>query len=412
MKCGVRGKTAAGKPLTATFVKNITKPGKYFDNSRMGLFLRIDNDGRKHWVQRIVISGRRREIGLGNFPLVTLSMAREQAVTNKRRVQMGGDPLAEKRKAQINDSFADVVEKYLEAKLSEFRSEKHKKQWRATLDTYASPVIGHMPVDRIQVTDVVAVLKPIWEEKTETATRLRGRIEKVLSWATVNELRSGDNPARWRGNLSEVLPKPSKITTVKHHPALAQKDTGRWWADLASREGMSIKALQFVALTVSRSGEVRGMIWDEVDFDARHWTIPAARMKARRQHRVPLTDAMIALLQALPRMEGSPYVFFSANGGMLSDMALSSVMRKMHMADLDKGGAGYLDAKTGSPAVPHGLRSTFRDWAAEEGFDHHMAELALAHNVDSAVVRAYRRTDALDRRRKMMEAWEIFFKKV
>lgn len=402
---------AAGKPLTATFVKNITKPGKYFDNSRYGLFLRIDNTGRKYWVQRIVISGKRREIGLGNFPLVTLSMAREQAVENKRKAYLGGDPLAEKRKSKMDTDFASVVEKYLEAKLAEFRSEKHKKQWRATLDTYAVPVIGHRAVETIDVTDIVSVLKPIWEEKTETASRLRGRIEKVLSWATVNELRFGDNPARWKGNLSEVLPKPSKVTTVKHHPALAQKDTGRWWADLAGRDGMSIKALQFAALTASRSGEIRGMIWDEVDFEACHWTIPPARMKARRQHRIPLTASMVTLLQDIPRLEGSPYVFFGAKAGMLSDMALSSVMRKMHKADLDKGGAGYFDAKSGSPAVPHGLRSTFRDWAAEQGYDHHMAELALAHNVDSMVVRAYRRTDALERRRKMMEAWEIFFKK-
>lgn len=402
---------AAGKPLTATFVKNITKPGKYFDNSRYSLFLRIDKDGRKYWVQRIVISGKRREIGLGNFPLVTLSMAREQAVENKRKAYLGGDPLAEKRKAKMDTDFASVVEKYLEAKLAEFRSEKHKKQWRATLDTYAIPVIGHRAVETIDVTDIVSVLNPIWAEKTETATRLRGRIEKVLSWATVNELRFGDNPARWNGNLSEVLPKPSKIAIVKHHPALAQKDTGRWWADLERRDGMSIKALQFAALTASRSGEIRGMTWDEVDFTERHWTIPAARMKARRQHRVPLTDTMIALLRGLPRLEGSPFVFFGAKGGMLSDMALSSVMRKMHKADLDKGGPGYLDVKSGSPAVPHGLRSTFRDWAAEEGYDHVLAELALAHDVGSEVHRAYRRTDALERRRKMMDAWEIFLKK-
>ena len=219
---------AAGKPLTATFVKNITKPGKYFDNSRYGLFLRIDKQGRKYWVQRMMISGKRREIGLGNFPLVTLSMAREQAVENKRKAYLGGDPLAEKRKAKMDTDFACVVENYLEAKLAEFRSDKHKKQWRATLDTYAIPVIGNRSVEAIDVTDIVSVLKPIWEEKTETASRLRGRIEKVLSWATVNELRFGDNPARWKGNLSEVLPKPSKVTTVKHHPALAQNDTGRW----------------------------------------------------------------------------------------------------------------------------------------------------------------------------------------
>lgn len=401
---------AAGKALTATFVRNIAKQGKYFDAGRTGLFLRIDKSDRKQWVQRIVINGKRHEIGLGSYPLVTLAMAREQAQANKRNVYLGGDPLAEKRKVQMDKSFAAVVEKYLEAKLSEFRSEKHQKQWRATLDSYAIPVIGDLPVSNISVHDVLRVLEPIWTEKTETASRLRGRIERVLSWATVSELRKGDNPARWRGNLSEVLPKPGKIATVKHHPALAQADTGRWWADLSSRNGMSISALQFAALTASRSGEIRGMTWDEVDFDAKHWTIPKERMKARRLHRVPLTDPMIDILNNLPRLEGSPYVFFAARGGMLSDMALSSVMRKMHQADLRKGGPGYCDPKSGAPAVPHGLRSTFRDWAAEQGYDHVQAELALAHDVGSETHRAYRRTDALERRRKMMAEFGDFFK--
>lgn len=400
-----------GTRLTTAFVKNIKQQGKYFDEGRTGLFLRIDKNIRKYWVQRLTVNGKRREIGLGAYPLVTLKMAREQAFENKRTATLGGDPLAAKRKAQSVSNFEAVMEQYLDAKLTEFRNEKHKKQWRATLDTYAVPVIGSMPVQEIQVTDVLRVLKPIWDTKTETASRLRGRIEKVLSWATVNELREGDNPARWQGNLSEVLPKPSKVATVRHQPALAQKDTGRWWADLSNRKGTSIAALRFAALTVSRSGEVRGMTWDEVDLEARHWTIPAERMKARRQHRVPLTPTLIAMLEELPRMEGSPYVFFAAQGGMLSDMALSSVMRKMHKADLANGGRGYIDAKSGAPAVPHGLRSTFRDWAAEQGYDHVLAELALAHDVGSEVHRAYRRTDALERRRKMMVDWENFFKK-
>ncbi|MDA8587065.1 site-specific integrase [Rhodobacteraceae bacterium] len=309
----------------------------------------------------------------------------------------------------MDDSFAAVMEKYLEAKLSEFRSEKHRKQWRATLDNYAIPVIGDLPVANISVHDILRVLKPIWTEKTETASRLRGRIERVLSWATVSELRKGDNPARWRGNLSEVLPKPSKTAAVRHHPALAQADTGRWWADLSKRNGMSISALQFAALTASRSGEVRGMTWEEVDFDALHWTIPKERMKARRLHPVPLTEPMIAILNNLPRLEGSPYVFFAAQGGKLSDVALSSVMRKMHQADVREGGVGYCDPKSGNPAVPHGLRSTFRDWAAEQGYDHVQAELALAHDVGSETHRAYRRTDALERRRKMMDEYGNYF---
>ncbi len=399
---------ASGNPLTATFLRNLKKPGKYFDASRMGLFLRIDKDERKHWVQRVTMSGRRREIGLGSFPLVTLAMAREQALVNRRAIHLGRDPIADKHKAQLDNDFASVVDKYLETKLSEFRNEKHRKQWRSTLDTYATPIIGHMHVANIHVPDILRVLEPIWTEKTETASRLRGRIEKVLSWATVAELRIGDNPARWQGNLSEVLPKPSKITTVRHFPALAQADAPRWWAALSERQGMSISALRFATLAVSRSGEVRGMTWDEVSFEDGHWTIPAKRMKARRLHRVPLTVAMLEILQSVPRVNGAPYVFASAKGGMLSDMALSSVMRKLHQADVRDGGKGYVDPRSGDPAVPHGLRTTFRDWAAEGGYDHVLAELALAHNVGSEVHRAYRRSDMLRKRKVMMEQWGSF----
>tara|TARA_R110002074_G_scaffold55104_2_gene137032 strand:- start:160 stop:1374 length:1215 start_codon:yes stop_codon:yes gene_type:complete len=398
----------SGKKLTAAFVQNIKEPGKYFDSGRTGLYLRIDKGGRKQWVQRIVIDGKRREIGLGSYPVVMLATARNKALENKRSVYDGRDPLAEKRKAKLEDDFASVVEMYLETKLSEFRSEKHRKQWRSTIDTYAVPVIGHLSVANIDVHDILRVLKPIWTDKTETANRLKGRIEKVLSWATVAELRRGDNPARWKGNLSEVLPKPSKISTVRHFPALAQSDTPRWWANLSKRNGRSISALRFAALTVSRSGEVRGMTWDEVDFEAGHWTIPAKRMKARRLHRVPFTEPMLEILRGLPRLDGSPYVFFAPKGGALSDMALSSVMRKMHAADIKNGGKGFCDPRSGDPAVPHGLRSTFRDWAAEGGYDHVLAELALAHNVGSEVHRAYRRSDMLRKRSVMMEDWGKF----
>lgn len=394
--------------LTAALVKNVKKPGKYHDGGGMGLYLRVDKDGGHYWVQRITINGRRCELGLGSPPVVTLVMAREQALDNKRLIRSGLNPLAEKRKGRVAATFAEAVERYLQIKLKEFRNEKHRKQWRSTLDTYATPVIGQMQVQLIETHDILRVLQPIWLEKTETASRLRGRIEAVLSWATVSELRKGDNPARWKGNLSELLPKPGKITKAGHFPALALSAAAGWWSQLETREGMAARALQFACLAAARSGEVRGMTWAEVDLDAALWIIPADRMKAGREHRVPLPDKGVELLGGLPRLNSSAYVFFAPQGGMLSDMSISAVMRRMQATEEKEGRDGYLDARSGRPAVPHGLRSTFRDWAAEQGYDHVLAELALAHTVGSEVERAYRRTDLLARRREMLEAWVRF----
>lgn len=391
------------------FVRNVKEPGKYHDGAGAGLFLRVDKTGGKFWVQRITFGGKRHELGIGSPPTVTLAMARDKAIDNKRIVRAGGDPLQEKRQSRVAaTSFADVVDEYLKAKMGEFRSEKHRKQWRSTLDSYALPAIGTLSVANIDVSDVLRVLEPIWTTKTETASRLRQRMEAVFSWAIASELRERDNPARWKGNLSEMLPKPGKVKQAKHFAALSLKDAPDWWQALSKRDGMAARALQFICLTAARSGEVRGMTWDEVDLDATLWIIPAARMKAGREHREPLTAGATKLLKGLPRLARSPYVFFAPQGGMLSDMSISAVMRRMQEAEEKAGRPGWLDAQSARPAVPHGLRSTFRDWAAESGEDHTLAELALAHTVGSAVERAYRRSDMLDRRRQMMRRWEEF----
>jgi integrase len=289
----------------------------------------------------------------------------------------GGDPLAAKREARAVITFAEATDLYLAAKLEEFKNEKHRVQWRSTLDSYAIPVLGRKLVADITVQDLLRVLEPIWTSKTVTATRVRQRIESVLSWAAVAGHRSGDNPARWKGNLSEILPKPSKVAKGENHPAVDLGDAARWWAELGRREGMAARALQFVALTGSRSGNVREMTWDEVHFRSSDktdragsiaiWVVPASKMKNGREHRVPLAEDAIALLEALPRIEDSPLVFSAPRGGMLSDMSLSAVMRRMHEADEKAGGPGYRDPQTKRPAVPHGLRTTFRNWAAERG---------------------------------------------
>jgi integrase len=417
-------KRRAASTLTAAKVRT-AGPGKHHDGGGLGLFLRVDPNGARFWVQRITVHGKRREIGLGSPPLVSLADARDAATANKKLVRAGADPLAEKHKAKESITFADAVDRYLASKLDEFRNPKHRKQWRATLDTYAKPKLGHLLVRAITTPDVLRVLEPIWIEKAETASRLRGRMEAVLAWATVAGYREGDNPARWAGNLKELLPKPSKVAKADNQPALALGDVQRWWADLAKRDGMAAKALQFLTLTAARSGEVRGMTWDEIDFGAdggngsrpvatiatiATWTIPASRMKAGREHRVALTPEAVAILQALPRMAESPYVFFAARGGMLSDMTLSAVMRRMQETEVKAGRAGYLDPKNKRRAVPHGLRATFRQWAAERGYPRDMAEIALAHFIGSDVERAYQRSDMLERRRAMMADWAGFLR--
>ena len=403
-------KRRAEKALTAALVRTVQKPGKYHDGGGLGFYLRVEKNGARFWIQRITIRGKRRELGLGSPPLVPLADARAVAFANKQLVRAGGDPLQAKREAQSALRFSEAVERYLAVKLAEFRNEKHRKQWRATLDKHAAPVIGAKLVDAIEVQDVLRVLEPIWRTRTATASRLRGRIEAVLSWATVAGYRAGDNPARWRGNLSELLPKPGKVAKAGNHPALALDDVPRWWRDLGGRDGMAARALQFVTMTATRSGETRGMTWAEVDLEKALWTIPAERMKADREHRVPLTHEAMALMRGLPRMAGSEFVFFAPRGGALSDMSISAVMRRMQEAEVRAERTGYLDPRSGRPAVPHGLRSCFRDWAAEHGFEHVMAELALAHNVGSQVERAYRRTDMLERRRGMLDSWGRFLR--
>ena len=233
------GDTSAKSRLTARRVGTLTEPGRYHDGGGTGLFLRVMPSGSRQWVQRVSIHGKRKEIGLGSPPAVSLATARKVALENKGAAMLGGDPLASKREARARLTFTEAVETYLQSKLTEFKNEKHKKQWRSTLDTYAAPIIGPKRVSDINVQDVLRVLEPIWHSKTETAKRLRGRIENVLSWATVAGHRSGDNPARWKGNLSEILPKPSKIAKGTNHPALAPNDAPRWWAALARRDGIT-----------------------------------------------------------------------------------------------------------------------------------------------------------------------------
>ncbi len=385
-----------------------------------GLYLQIAPTGARTWILRVRIGEKRRDIGLGGYPTVTLALAREKAREARQKVERGIDPVEERKAARATlaaaqrrgMSFAKAVDLYLAAKLDAFRNAKHRQQWRNTLDAYAMGDLGPMMVHDIAVQDVLRVLQPIWQSKTETATRLRGRIEAVLSWATVSGHRSGDNPARWGGNLKELLPAPSKVANESNHPALQLDDAARWFANLRQRDGYPARALEFLALTAARSGEIRGATWDEIDLKSALWIVPAQRMKMQREHRVPLSKEAVALLEALPRMDGTDLLFPSAGGGQISDMTLSMAMKRMHAADVEGGGTGFVDRVNKRPAVPHGLRSTFRDWVAEKTtYPGEMAEVALAHRISSAVEAAYRRGDMIEKRRRMMGDWVDFLLK-
>ncbi len=398
------------KALTAIEVGRIKDSGYHAVGTVPGLHLQVSDSGARSWVMRITVGTKRREIGLGPYPSVTLAMAHRKARDTREMAEQGVDPIERKKalksalKAEqaraIN--FKDAAEQYIKAIESEWRNPKHAKQWTATLENYAYPVIGKMLVRDVGLTHVLKVLEPVWKTKTVTAARLRGRIESVLNWATTRGYRSGENPARWRGHLDNLLAAPNKIKGEEHHPAVQIADAGAFMRDLRTKVGIGARALKFTMLTAARSGEVRGAIWAEIDLGAKVWTIPAGRMKAGKEHCEPLSDAAVSLLKAQPRIEGSDFVFTSPRGGELSDMTLSKLMK----------GMGY-KARDGRVCVPHGLRSTFRDWAAERtNYPREVVEAALAHTNADKTEAAYLRTNLLAKRAKLMAEWSKFLAKV
>jgi integrase len=388
------------KELTALEVKNLVEPGLHFVGGVAGLALQVLPSGGRTWVLRIVIGAKRRDMGLGGYPDVTLAQAKEDARTARAKVRAGIDPIEEQRAARSALkasqiallSFKQAAESYIDAHKSGWKNEKHQKQWASTMEAYVYPKIGSVLVRDVELPQVLAVLEPIWKTKTETASRVRGRVESVLDWATARSYRQGLNPARWKGHLDKLLPRPSKVAKVKHHDALPVSDVGAFMIELRKHQGVGARALEFAILTAARSGEVRGATWDEIDLDAGVWIIPGQRMKAGREHRVPLSQPVIDLLKALPRRAESNYVFVAPRGGQLSDMTLSAVIRRM-----------------GAPCVPHGFRSSFRDWASERtSYPSDMAEMALAHTISDKVEAAYRRGDMFEKRRRMMAEWAKF----
>ena len=381
-------------------VSRATKRGYLSDGG--GLYLQVTASAAKSWVFRYRDAGRLRELGLGAAHTFTLAEARKRATECRKLRADEIDPIehrhAQRSKAKLDAAkamtFRQCAEAYIDSHRKSWKNDKHAAQWPATLSAYAYPIFGDLPVQSIDVALVTKALEPIWRDKTETASRLRGRIEAVLDWARARGYRHGDNPARWRGHLDKLLPPRSKVQRVEHHAALPYAEIGQFIAQLREQEGMSALALKLLILTATRTSEVLNATWAEVDLNAAVWTIPADRMKASREHRVPLSKPALALLHELHEHRASEFIFPSAKPSRpLSNMAMLKLLERMNRADL----------------TVHGFRSTFRDWAAERtNFPREVAEHALAHSLPDKVEAAYRRGDLFEKRRLLMNEWSKF----
>jgi integrase len=390
--------------LTALKVEKAKRPGMYADGG--GLYLRVTGDGTKNWVYRYMLGGRPRWMGMGPLHTIGLADARNRTAECRRQRHDGVDPIESRRAGRqqvLLDAakaitFKDCAARYIAAHRTGWRNAKHAAQWEATLATYADPDLGALPVQAIDMALVLKVIEPIWTTKPETAGRLRGRLESILDWARVRGYREGDNPARWRGHLDKVLPARSKIRKVEHHAALAYAELPRFLQTLHEQEGTAASALEFTILTAARTGETLGLKWSEIDLLDKTWKIPANRMKAQKEHRVPLSPRSLAILgekRSFQRVADNDAFVFpgSKHGRPLSNMAFLMLLRRMGRSDL----------------TTHGFRSTFRDWAAERtNFPAEVVEMALAHSVTNKTVAAYNRTDLFERRRKLMEQWERY----
>jgi integrase len=375
--------------LNVLQVARLSKKGRHGDGG--GLYLSIDSGDRKRWVFlfRDRRSGKLREMGLGPAASVTLADARAKAAAARALLKDGKDPFVEAKSERTTiPTFGEVADQFMAAMASQWRNAKHRAQWTMTLQEYAKP-LRNMPVDQIGVADVLAVLKPHWERRPETAGRLRGRIERVLNAAKAQGYRTGENPAAWRGHLENLLPIRQKLSRG-HHEALPWQDMPAFMADLRQRQGVAALALEFLILCAARSGEVRGAPWEEFDLGRKIWIIPAARMKAQREHRVPLVPRASEILETVAKLPRDAFVFSGQrHKSPLSDMSLTAVLKRMKVE-----------------VTAHGFRSSFKDWASEAtSFPNELSEAALAHITGDKVERAYRRGDVLDRRRKLMDAW-------
>lgn len=393
------------KNLAAVEVRRLTAPGVHNVGGVAGLMLQVSPAGTKSWLLRVRVGQKRREIGLGAYPGVGVALAREKAQQTRDEIAKGIDPVLQRAAARhaiverqieakaLDWTFKRCAEAYIKAKAPGWRNAKHGDQWRNTLATYVYPAIGDLLVRDVRIEHVINIVEPHWTTKNETINRVRNRIELVLDWASVRKLRSGDNPARWKGNLDKLLADRSIVAPIVGHKALPADELYGFMQRLREVSGMSARCLEFVVLTACRSGEARLAIWPEFDLATKTWAIPGERMKSGRPHSVPLSDEAVALLKNLPRMEGIELVFPGARKGKpLSDMSLTAVMRRM-----------------GADAVPHGFRASFSSWCASStAYPSEVREMALAHAIADGTVASYQRSDLFEKRRNLMGDWARF----
>ena len=396
--------------FTALFVKHIKRPGKYPDGGNLYLKVRkstrkIKTDAvTKSWLFRYSRFGKDTWLGLGPYPDVTLSEARDLATRERKKRHQGIDPLTDKRARQIAArtahenmlTFAECAELYIESQAPGWSNPKHIEQWRSTLTNLAGPIIGHLPVDQIDTALIMRCVEPIWATKTETASRLRGRMESVLDWSAVRGYRKGDNPARWRGHLDKLLPRPSQVARVKHHAALPYTEVGSFMQQLREDTGVASRALELTILTAARTNEVIQAEWSEFDLNRKTWAVPAERMKSKRSHRVPLSAAAVAVLTAVKGRDKT-YVFPGhKRHSHLSNAAMMKVLKRLNLTGI----------------TVHGFRSTFRDWCAEStNYPADVAEMALAHALRDKTEAAYRRGDLFEKRARLMTDWARYCSK-
>ena len=401
------------KALTPLEVSRLKKPGYHAVGTVAGLHLCVKESGARSWILRILVGGKRREIGLGSYPSFSLATAWEVARATRDKIKAGVDPVAEKIAARSKLAaalasaltFKQAAEKYIEQNESGWKNAKHAQQWTNSLAMYAYPKIGNLQVAGIETSHIVGILEPIWDTKTETASRLRGRIESVLAWASVRGYRKGENPARWKNHLDQILPARHKVQKVVHHSALDYREIATFLTALRLVDGTGARALEFAILTAARSNEVRGATWSEIDKGKRTWIIPAERMKAGREHHIPLSTGATQLLENVPRIAGTDLIFPNAKETSLSDMTLTAVIRRMDESNIKEGGTGWKD-RADKIITAHGFRSTFRDWAGETtAFPREVIEHALAHQLKDKAEAAYQRGTLFEKRQRLMQSW-------
>ncbi len=411
------------KVLTVKEVKKLNERGKHNVGGVNGLRLQVTKAGNKSWILRTNVHGKTREIGLGGYSTISLKKARENATILIEQIKSGIDPIEERRKTVLEKRLADASMKtfseckdaYIALREPQWSNPKSSQQWHNTLNTYAIPILGKLPVSAIETSHIVKVLEPIWTKIPDTATKLRGRIEMILNYATTSGYRSADNPARYKGHLDNILPSPSKLIGNKHHPALDYRDINRFFKHLNQSEAESARALEFQILTACRSGEVRKATWNEIELSHNKWIIPAERMKTKKQHEVPLSSQTIALLKSLPNYtKQTGLIFPGSKGRPMSDVTLSKLVKRLNDKVQKADEAGFIDNNANNRIVtPHGFRSTFREWAGEQSnFPSEVIEHALAHKIKDKAEAAYQRGTLMPKRIKLMQTWSDYCNKL